>query len=123
MEQLIVGTDATFYQLRAALLEVIDNLQKSGLAARISQALEESKLLNENNMALRKHLDNFAKELKGQIESMSTDSAAQVSAVKADAPDWATKFKDNIVSLFQAGIGHSGGKGQRKRSRRQKPQC
>ena len=44
---------------------MIDELQKSGLEAKAQQALDETKLLNENNMSLQNKLDAFANDLKG----------------------------------------------------------
>ena len=69
-------------------MEIIDNLQKSGLDTRISQALKETKELNGNNIALRKELFKFEGELKGRMEGMSKERAAHVLAVKAEVSDW-----------------------------------
>ena len=48
------------------------------------------------------------------METMSAASAAQVSAVKDEVSAWATSFKENIVSVFQASRGQTRGRGSGK---------
>ena len=61
IEQLITSNNATFDEHGAALQKVVEDLQQAGVdGPRIAMALEGTKQLNENNLALRKCIEAFA---------------------------------------------------------------